>query len=136
MTDAQANEKSTPTPANYSGIKAVDTESNIMQVDLDSFADVNKKKIHEMMKLLKINTNTQDGASFRDLTNFEYEGSYKQAFVNQKIKQVNRDAKILNENSTQNQSDIAGDAVRYSTATNLLGYKAVKKINKMYKSKD
>jgi hypothetical protein len=114
----------------------ISTNMDSNSIRVESFENVNKKRIKEALKILKINTNTQDGNSFSDTNNFDYEGSYKQTLLAERIKKVRKDATPLYDHDNEGRTQTFGNEIQINdSGVNVLAQKGVKRINRMYAAK-
>jgi hypothetical protein len=115
----------------------ISTNIDSNSIHVESFENVNKRRIKEALKILKINTNTQDGNSFSNTNNFDFEGSYKQALLAERIKKVKKDATPLYEHDNEGRTQTFGNEIQINdSGVNVLAQRGVKRINKMFSKKD
>jgi hypothetical protein len=106
----------------------INNENSTIRVN--SFSEANRTRAMEAMKVLQINTNTQNGNSFSDINNFDYQGTYKEILLQNAIRNVQEYSKKLYSAKVKEDMLVNNMVKANEQGTNVLAHSAVKRIEK------
>jgi hypothetical protein len=107
----------------------ISIDMNNDNIKVESFEGANRERCKMLLKVLKINTNTQNGTSYDDVNDVNFEGGYKQALLESRFKKLRRESKHLFD--SEDREMVHNDKVIASEpGTNVMAHSAVKFIEK------
>jgi hypothetical protein len=104
---------------------------NDVSLNVDSWKDINSVKIEEAMKVLKLNTDTQEGCNFNESSNINEEGVILKSLIKEKVNKVLKESQKLCEFDTEDYPEINGESLNYRGGYNVKTKDSIKYLNKV-----